>query len=1226
MGKSVEEAMLGEIEGTPSPSEAKRRRRCVQSKLCWGRPRGDGGEAAATDVVEAGESEREDTEGENTGKRERKRKPKAKTPKKSPITRRTPRTGNKSSLVSPGNKSGKSLKNCQSSDASKSDATKDLDGPFSPKCNLHLEAKLAAEENMHLSAGKQMHPLFTSRKEVKMLREVQDTKKLEDRQLPWYTWGEVISYAPVHILGTQVDDVSLDWGNWNFMEQTLDYGGRALEDSLVVCGGLVKPLRLDTSFLEEMHMNQTSNTEEKSSTITTFVVSDGQYEKQQLLPYLEYHLNSNFPLLSRYGSYVENSESKHQDELHKERLLSYYRRSEYCPECSLWTAKYQPENASEVCGNFQSVRQLSEWLKSWHDKGQKSGKKCSSREHYTVEDDEILSETEFDMDDREDDFKLSNVLLITGPVGSGKSAAIYACAKEQGFIIIEANASELRNGANIKRKFQEAMGSHRYNRWSFDDTIGSSKQNLDVAPGMPNMRDNVKFDSFTLKAPTDTQENFHTECSRNKENRVAIKTLILFEDVDTVFEEDCGFISSVLQLAETAKRPIILTSNSKNPVLPPLLNRLVLNFELPSAAELFWHLYMICASEKAQISAHLLEQLIISCLGDIRKIIMLLQFWCQGNKYHVVRNLHTCSPLQFDIDTVHLVIPRIIPWGFQCELSEKVADEISRSMFSMEDNFKLLEFKPAEKVGSAKVEKIHNVINKRRKSKLKRKQSDLDSTEFPADAKDLDDFSDASESFARFDQQQRTRQRAYIVLSSQSDDEPSAVELQPAEIVSADLSYCPLPDMSNLCSLQTLKVVSPLRPLADLEYQSQRNCIQPLLESSDIASVSHICDTFKVQEVSCVPESSFIAESDISRRDNAISMAVSSNTIAVNLIDLLNPIHESPGEVNNLTASITEVNLCPVSNINEVDAESVYGNEELGDSQNGVQFPANGDGIELPASGYQFMDECSRADFSIGLVPGRCERSPRVFSVQETWRRLRNQREELRTYLSKNQMEYSVVDLASGLTDLISETDIMFSRSNPLINDILEPSLIPSVEPDDFSWYDRQYEMGSTYVQHGLCLYTEKCAKTCPDMVFMEPETLVLEMLASSTNAMAMGKLLSLESTNTQNLSNHGLNLKEIGHGISLERKQQCALMDALLPLVPARLSMTLRGSGFHDYLSFTSRISRFESARISESMKENSHRRSRDLRHYLSSGSLLLSREDVALLARACCFKEAVP
>lgn len=59
------------------------------------------------------------------------------------------------------------------------------------------------------------------------------------------------------------------------------------------------------------------------------------------------------------------------------------------------------------------------------------------------------------------------------------------------------------------------------------------------------------------------QENFHTECSRNKENRIAIKTLILFEDVDTVFEEDCGFISSVLQLAETAKRPIILTSNSE---------------------------------------------------------------------------------------------------------------------------------------------------------------------------------------------------------------------------------------------------------------------------------------------------------------------------------------------------------------------------------------------------------------------------------------------------------------------------------------------------------------------------------------------------------------------------------------------------------------------------------------------------------------------------------------
>lgn len=63
------------------------------------------------------------------------------------------------------------------------------------------------------------------------------------------------------------------------------------------------------------------------------------------------------------------------------------------------------------------------------------------------------------------------------------------------------------------------------------------------------------------------------------------KTLILFEDVDADLCEDRGFISTIQQLAETAKRPMILTSNSKiyiylstciihqilNPTLPYLI-------------------------------------------------------------------------------------------------------------------------------------------------------------------------------------------------------------------------------------------------------------------------------------------------------------------------------------------------------------------------------------------------------------------------------------------------------------------------------------------------------------------------------------------------------------------------------------------------------------------------------------------------------------------------------
>jgi hypothetical protein len=53
-----------------------------------------------------------------------------------------------------------------------------------------------------------------------------------------------------------------------------------------------------------------------------------------------------------------------------------------------------------------------------------------------------------------------------------------------------------------------------------------------------------------------------------KENGIAshqgeVKPLILFEDVDITFLEDRGFVAAIQQVAETAKGPMILTSNSK---------------------------------------------------------------------------------------------------------------------------------------------------------------------------------------------------------------------------------------------------------------------------------------------------------------------------------------------------------------------------------------------------------------------------------------------------------------------------------------------------------------------------------------------------------------------------------------------------------------------------------------------------------------------------------------
>lgn len=62
---------------------------------------------------------------------------------------------------------------------------------------------------------------------------------------------------------------------------------------------------------------------------------------------------------------------------------------------------------------------------------------------------------------------------------------------------------------------------------------------------------------------TRTPEKFVSRENGTSTDQTASKPLILFEDVDAILSEDHGLIATIQKLAETAKRPIILTSNSK---------------------------------------------------------------------------------------------------------------------------------------------------------------------------------------------------------------------------------------------------------------------------------------------------------------------------------------------------------------------------------------------------------------------------------------------------------------------------------------------------------------------------------------------------------------------------------------------------------------------------------------------------------------------------------------
>ncbi|EIW68022.1 hypothetical protein TREMEDRAFT_32699, partial [Tremella mesenterica DSM 1558] len=88
----------------------------------------------------------------------------------------------------------------------------------------------------------------------------------------------------------------------------------------------------------------------------------------------------------------------------------------------LWTTKYAPQTAKDLCGNKAPIGRLLDWLKDW-DKNFKSGFKKPGKEGLGI----------------------FRAVLISGPPGIGKTTSAHLMAKEAGYNPIELNASDARS-------------------------------------------------------------------------------------------------------------------------------------------------------------------------------------------------------------------------------------------------------------------------------------------------------------------------------------------------------------------------------------------------------------------------------------------------------------------------------------------------------------------------------------------------------------------------------------------------------------------------------------------------------------------------------------------------------------------------------------------------------------------------------------------------------------
>ena len=233
--------------------------------------------------------------------------------------------------------------------------------------------------------------------------------------------------------------------------------------------------------------------------------------------------------------------------------------------------------------------------------------------------------------------KDSHAVVISGPHGCGKTAAVFAVARELGFEIFEINAGLRRSGKDLMDKVGDMTRNHLVQRQtktcdteepsersvlSDPDEVRQSKLHAFLKP-----KTAIKKSSATNIKPTKAASERVEPLTKPK---VQKQSLILLEEVDLLFEEDKHFWPTVLELIAQSKRPIILTCSDESRLpIEELPLHAIFRLKPPPEPLLTDYLLLLAASE-----GHLLHRKEVSSLSqtkhnDLRASTLELNFWCQ---------------------------------------------------------------------------------------------------------------------------------------------------------------------------------------------------------------------------------------------------------------------------------------------------------------------------------------------------------------------------------------------------------------------------------------------------------------------------------------------------------------------------------------------------------------------------------------------------------------------
>lgn len=241
---------------------------------------------------------------------------------------------------------------------------------------------------------------------------------------------------------------------------------------------------------------------------------------------------------------------------------------------------FKPSTFDEYLIAPQPIEDLKKFLTTWNDRNSK------------------IDDYDSDSNSRSS-FKgsmFNNCVVLSGDNGVGKTSSVYALANDLNYEVIEINAGSRRSGKKLLQDLYEATQSHRVEKRAED-----------------------------------------SEQLQSNDTALDKRTIILIEDAEIAFDSDDGFISSIQQLINITKRPVILTTNNQMcPHLQKFIQYNEIVYQSPSNAMVAKYLTLLCLAtastyQHRQINEIEIEQLYSLNEYDLRKTINAIEFFIRSD-------------------------------------------------------------------------------------------------------------------------------------------------------------------------------------------------------------------------------------------------------------------------------------------------------------------------------------------------------------------------------------------------------------------------------------------------------------------------------------------------------------------------------------------------------------------------------------------------------------------